>query len=78
VSTVNVVDRAARRAWPRGGRRRRSYKDLPSSTTHSRICKFDKSSGEIARDTIKITERAQWLQGRGMVSSQCPGSPALV
>ena len=66
--------RRAARAWPRGGRRRRSYKDLPPTPA----CKFDKSSGEIARDTIKITERAQWLQGRGMVSSQCPGSAGLI
>ena len=47
-------------------------------TTTTLACKLDKDSGEIARDTTKVPECTQWLQGRGVVSSLCPGSAGLI
>ena len=41
-------------------------------------CKLSKCSREIGRDTIKVPERAQWLQGRGVVSSLCTGSAGSI
>ena len=41
-------------------------------------CKFDKCSREIARDTTKVPEQTQWLQGHVVVSSLCPGSAGSI
>ena len=50
----------------------------PSLALTTLALKLNKDSGEIARDTTKVPEYTQWLQGRGMVSSLCSGSAGSI
>ena len=71
-----LIDTSAGREWTThlGD----SVQHLPEKSGTTLAWKFDNCSREIARDTAKVPERAQWLQGRGVVSSLCSGSAGSI